>query len=203
MEADYDCIGNPDGSHMGSQRRFAGRGVDVTIRATYGHTAHDNRFEIRVGGDTMTGCRWTYSDGGRAAAGFAPSAPGDCACRAIAIAGRLPYLQVYDRLNEVARRERPRAGGRRSSSRTGVKRQTIHRYLVDELGWTWTPTMGIGTGCRVHLRPDELPAGRIVANLSKHLCAVVDGVVFDTADPTRGGTRCVYGYWTPTPGGPC
>jgi hypothetical protein len=36
---------------------------------------------------------------------------------------------------------------------------------------------------------------RDVARLSRHLCAVVDGVVHDTFDPSRDGTRCVYGYW--------
>lgn len=59
-----------------------------------------------------------------------------------------------------------------------------------------TPTMAIGSGCKVHLRADELPTGRLVVSVSKHLVAVVDGVVHDTHDPRRGGTRCVYGYWT-------
>ena len=27
------------------------------------------------------------------------------------------------------------------------------------------------------------------------LCAVIDGVVNDIYDGTRGGSRCVYGYW--------
>lgn len=58
--------------------------------------------------------------------------------------------------------------------------------------------MGIGTGCRVHLRPDELPRGRLVVKLSRHITAVIDGVVYDTHDPTRGGTRCVYGYYRET-----
>lgn len=30
---------------------------------------------------------------------------------------------------------------------------------------------------------------------SKHLAAVVDGVLHDTYDCTREGTRCVYGYY--------
>ena len=55
--------------------------------------------------------------------------------------------------------------------------------------------MGIGTGCKVHLRKDELPMGRIIVALSKHYAAVIDGVVHDTHDPSRSGTRCVYGYW--------
>ena len=50
--------------------------------------------------------------------------------------------------------------------------------------------------CTVHLRADELPAGRIIASLSRHVVAVIDGVIHDIYDPSRDGTRCVYGYWT-------
>jgi hypothetical protein len=56
--------------------------------------------------------------------------------------------------------------------------------------------MQIGSGCRVHLRADELTPGRLVVQLSRHLTAVIDGVVHDTHDPSRNGTRCVYGYWS-------
>ena len=118
--------------------------------------------------------------------------------RAIAIATQLPYAQVYDLINEAALKERPgskRRAGRRSSARTGVFKVTYSRVLK-RLGWRWVPTMGIGTGCRVHLRADELPRGRLIVSLSKHLAAVIDGVVNDTYDPSRAGTRCVYGYWT-------
>lgn len=63
-------------------------------------------------------------------------------------------------------------------------------------GWRFIPTMGIGTGCTTHLRDGEIPmVGRIVCNVSKHYVAVVDGVIQDTFDPSREGTRCVYGYW--------
>ena len=61
--------------------------------------------------------------------------------------------------------------------------------------------MAIGSGCRVHLRAEELPAGRLIARVSKHFVTVVDGICYDTSDPTRGGTRCVYGYFSPQPGG--
>jgi hypothetical protein len=56
--------------------------------------------------------------------------------------------------------------------------------------------MHIGRGCTVHLRAEELPTGRLVVSLSKHVTAVVNGVIRDTYDPSRGGTRCVYGYFT-------
>lgn len=38
------------------------------------------------------------------------------------------------------------------------------------------------------------PDGTVV-RLSKHFTAVIDGVVHDTHDPSRDGTRCVYGIW--------
>jgi hypothetical protein len=136
-----------------------------------------------------------YSDGGRAKAGYKGEA-GDCVTRAISIATGRPYQEVYDALNRLAQLER--AGKRKrgkSSSRTGVYKNTIRRYM-ESIGWKWTPTMQIGSGCRVHLRADELPSGRLVVSLSRHMAAVVDGVVHDTGDPSRGGTRCVYGYFT-------
>jgi hypothetical protein len=143
----------------------------------------------------VSGLPWVYDDGGRAEAGRKGSAD-DCVCRSIAIATQRPYAEVYADLNEAATRERPRAGRKRSSARTGVNKATIRRYL-DSLGWRWTATMAIGQGCTVHLAPGELPAGRLVVQASAHLVAVIDGVVHDTHDPTRDGTRCVYGYWQP------
>lgn len=137
--------------------------------------------------------QYLYDDGGRSEAGYKGST-GDCTIRAIAIAAGLPYQTVYDQVNLTAKRERPRRGRTRSNSRTGVHKQTYRRYL-EGLGWRWIATMGIGTGCRVHLRRDELPSGRLVVSLSRHLTAVIDGVIHDTFNPDRGGTRCVYGYF--------
>lgn len=137
---------------------------------------------------------WVKDDGGRAAAGYKGDAR-DCVVRAIAIASGRPYAEVYEALNLLAQAERPRRGNTRSSSRTGVFRRTYERYL-ETLGATWVPTMKIGQGCKVHLRADELPAGcRLVVSVSRHLTAVVNGVIHDTHDPSRGGTRCVYGYY--------
>lgn len=145
--------------------------------------------------------RWVADDGGRADAGFRGDT-GDCATRAIAIATGLPYQQVYDRINELAKAHERRGSRKRiSNARTGVYKQTVHR-LMAELGWRWTPTMQIGSGCRVHVRADELPTGRLVLNLSRHYAAVIDGVLHDTDDCSRDGTRCVYGYWSETGGSP-
>ena len=131
-------------------------------------------------------------DGGRAAAGYRGSA-GDCVCRAIAIVSGRPYAEVYAALARGAGNERKSRG---ATTRNGirVKRKWFQEYMKS-LGFEWTPTMTIGSGCRVHLRPFELPEGRLVVAVSKHYTALIDGVIHDVADPSRDGTRCVYGYW--------
>src|SRR5215210_884156 len=137
---------------------------------------------------------YVYDDGGRAAAGY-KGETGDCVVRAIAIATEMPYQEVYDAINELAKGERTGKRKRgKSNARLGVYKGTIRKYM-EALDWEWTPTMQIGSGCQVHLRADEDPAGRLVVNVSKHSVAVIDGVVHDTNTPSGDGTRCVYGYF--------
>lgn len=135
-----------------------------------------------------------FSDGGKKEAGFSGNA-GDCVVRAIAIVSGKPYIEVYNALNALSKFER--RGKRKrgiSNSRTGVYRTTYERYLKS-LGFTWVPTMHIGQGCKTHLKASELPSGRIICTLSKHLTAVIDGIIYDTHDCSRNETRCVYGYY--------
>ena len=137
-----------------------------------------------------------FDDGGRSAAGY-KGKTGDCVVRSIAIATGLPCQQIYDLVNEAATYER--TGTRKrgvSNARTGVYKSSIKR-VMESLDWVWTPTMQIGSGCTVHLQGRELPSGRLVVSVSKHLTAVIDGVIHDTHDPSRRGKRCVYGYWRP------
>jgi hypothetical protein len=135
-----------------------------------------------------------FDDGGRAAAGYRGKA-GDCVVRAIAIASGRRYQEIYDLVNSAAVHERTGKRKRgKSDARTGVYKTSIKK-VMKTLGWVWTPTMQIGSGCTVHLRAEELPAGRLVVSVSKHLTAVIDGVIYDTHDCSRRGTRCVYGYW--------
>ena len=132
-----------------------------------------------------------FDDGGRAAAGFKGSAR-DCVTRAVAIAAERPYREVYDRLNVGARKQRSGKHGARIGIDTN--RKWFWDYMV-ELGFSWTATMSIGSRPSVHLRADELPTGRLVCMLRRHAVAVVDGVVRDTEDCSRDGSRCVYGIW--------
>lgn len=140
--------------------------------------------------------RWVFDDGGRVDAGYLGSAR-DCVVRAVAIADGRPYKVVYDELFDRARQAQYRVKvGKNRSPRNGVFRSVYEPYLMDR-GWIWHPVSHIGSGCKMHLRDGEFPsAGRYIARLSRHLVAVIDGVIHDTANPDRGGSRCVYGYWS-------
>ncbi len=141
---------------------------------------------------------YIYYDGGRSKAGFVGSA-GDCVTRAIAIASKRPYAEVYASMaegNRGQRRSRHDKGARRRTARVGIN--TGRKWFKDymhAIGFEWTATMQIGSGCTVHLEDGELPMGRLVVAVSKHYTAVISGVIYDTHDPQRDGTRCVYGYW--------
>lgn len=130
--------------------------------------------------------KFIYNDGGRSKYFKGKQAVGDCAIRAIAIATGLEYIKVYDDLKAL---------NNGVSCRNGTPKKVDKKYLT-QLGWVWHPTMHIGQGCTVHLDADELPAGTLIVQVSGHLVCVKDGVVYDTYDCTRGGNRCVYGYWT-------
>jgi len=141
------------------------------------------------------------NDGGRERAGFKGGA-GDCVVRSIAIAAKLPYMKVYEDLRSAnesyaqLRNDRlaRRLNDKGSSPRNGNHRNVFHDYILS-LGFEWVATMKVGAGCQVHLRPDELPSGVLIVKVSKHLTAVIDGVIQDTHNPSRGGSRCIYGYY--------
>jgi hypothetical protein len=155
--------------------------------------------------DGKTQMAWVRHDGGRADTGRKGKA-GDCVTRAIAIATGQPYEAVYAALKEAALLERPRKGRKRSSVANGVKIPTIRRFMAS-LGWTWVPTMKIGAGTTVSLCEEDLPMGTLIVSVSKHLTCVIDRVIHDTGNPSRGtivhengkperiARRCVYGYW--------
>lgn len=160
--------------------------------------------------------KWIYDDGGRAAAGF-KGKTGDCVARSIAIAAELPYAEVYAALAQVnkASKSRCKVAGLKSI-RDGVDTRCagFKRYMAG-IGWEWTPTMHIGQGCKVHFVAEELPPGRLIIAVSKHYTCVIDRVIYDIFNPSRGETyyynpdqstgktildrispdRCVYGYW--------
>jgi len=141
-----------------------------------------------------------FNDGGREQSGY-KGFTGDCVVRSIAIVAELPYSTVYQELFE---RTKAFSAGRckvaksikkkGASPRNGVHKKVYEKYLFD-LGFEWVPAMRVGVGCTVHLKKDELSDGKLIVSLSRHLAAVVDGVLYDTYDCGRDGTRCVYGYY--------
>ena len=150
---------------------------------------------MRFGSERKVKMKWIYNDGGRKDAGF-KGTTGDCGVRATAIVTGKPYKEVYDIINTYCSKERlTKSMRRKSNSRTGIYRKTLEKYLLS-IGMKWTPTMGIGSGCKTHLRAEELPKGKLLVRLSRHFSAVIDGVIHDIYDCSREGTRCVYGYYS-------
>ena len=143
---------------------------------------------------------YRYDDAGRS---DRSGSTRDCVTRAIAIAAQLPYEQVWKEIaagNAGQRKTRGsiRVSGVESADRGVMTGRKWFKDYMRGLGFSWTPTMAIGQGTTVHLAEGELPMGRLVVMVSRHSCAVIDGVIRDVGDPSRDGTRCVYGYyWLP------
>lgn len=139
---------------------------------------------------------FVYCDGGRSKY-FKASYVGDCVTRAIANSTGKDYLEVYNALNELAKKERTGKRKRKvSNSRNGVFTNTAKKYIEGVLGWIWVPCMTIGSGCQVHVSKEDLPSkGTFILNLSRHFSCWKDGKLVDTYDCSRNGSRCVYGYW--------
>jgi len=156
-------------------------------------------------------CRWVKDDGGRGRSGIARGSSkdgtGDCVARAIAIATQKPYREVHDALTAAKVREvaagkdawtryaRHRGGIRAFHADHGVASAAYGPYL-EGLGWKFTSTKELPRGKGVHLRADELPGGRLIVELRRHLTAVVDGVIHDTDDCSDEGRCRIRGYWT-------
>jgi hypothetical protein len=127
---------------------------------------------------------------------FKAAKTGDCVVRAICNATGEDYLKVYKDINSLAKSERVGKKKRGvSSARNGVYKRTLKKYIEEVLGWSWVPTMQIGSGCTMHLHENELPDGVLIVSLSGHITCVKSGIIYDTYDCSRDGNRCVYGYW--------
>jgi len=153
--------------------------------------------------------QFKYNDGGRSNY-FKANNVGDCVTRAISIATGKDYKEVYDRLNQMAKKEsvKRHRGHKRSESRNGVFKETWKRYL-NELGWVHVSTCAIGSRAnKVKFVDGSLPTkGTYIVQLSRHLTVLKDNVINDTYDCSKkeyyneygdlevNDERCVYGYW--------
>jgi hypothetical protein len=141
-------------------------------------------------------CEFVEDDGGREAAGYG-GATGDCVARAIAIATRKPYAEVFEALkarhvgfvkrNPDSYEARVRRGTKPIDN--GCIERVYAPYLKS-LGWNYTRIRE-----RVYLRAGALPNGRLIIDLDRHFVALVDGTIRDTFDSGGAGKRPVKGYW--------
>lgn len=136
---------------------------------------------------------FNFNDGGRSNY-YKATKVGDCGVRALAIVLDKDYKEVYKQVDHFCKTVRTKGRGF-SSPRTGIHRE-IMDAAAEYYGLKWVPTMKVGQGCTTHLDAKELPAGRVLCRVSNHYVAVIDGVLNDTYDSSRGGKRCVYGYYT-------
>jgi len=141
---------------------------------------------------------YVKDDGGRRKAGFKGEA-GDCFTRAYAITEGKDYKEAYNELQEKFKKQKILKGKRvrgsgTSSARTGVYKEHADQILKEE-GYEWVATSGIGKGFQKHIKKEELPEGKNILRVSKHFVASKDKDWHDTYDPSREGTRGVYGYW--------
>jgi len=126
--------------------------------------------------------QWIKTDGGRSK--YFKGEADDCVVRSIALATGRNYREIYDVLKAKM--------GKGKSPRNGVHKKTYHDFILS-LGFEWVPYMGVGTGCTIHLKKEELPDGTMICRLSKHLCCVREHTIFDSHHP--GSNRCVYGVY--------
>lgn len=128
-----------------------------------------------------------YADGGRLAAGFKGDS-GDCGLRSICNALDLDYSTTRKEFMALK-------GG---SVFKGVYKSEMDRFLAEK-GWSWKVTCSPQIKSRTKLNADDLPAtGTYILRLSKHFTCLRDGIILDTHNPDRDGSRMVYGYWYST-----
>ena len=111
----------------------------------------------------------------------------DCTVVALAVSCGVDYDTAYD---ELAQR------GRKSSTGFWFPSSVKSRRNDTVLGvtFTWYPLQAVKGERRMTptVFVHEHPSGKFVLRLSKHVVAVIDGVVYDPAGRLD---ACVYGYW--------
>jgi len=132
-------------------------------------------------------------DGGRKAAGF-KGVTCDCVCRSIAIVTGRPYLEVYNELKVLCKKERRLKTNRRSCHRTGI--HTGHKWFKDwmsENNFVWIKSRR----GKLNFSQDNLPTGRLIVFIEVyvHYAAVIDGIVYDTWNQYMDDDNTISGYW--------
>jgi hypothetical protein len=110
--------------------------------------------------------------------------------RAISIITNIPPTEIISSIKKI-RDSIPK----RKNQCENEKLVKATELYIESLGFEWVACMQIGSGCKVHLIKEELPAGKILAKISGGYIAVIDGIQNDVFDKSRNGRRAVYGYW--------
>jgi len=146
-----------------------------------------------------------FNDGGRAAAGFTGSS-GDCVVRAIAIATGKSYREAHNALQnglrhqiEIERRQGLEYGFAHQTKQkptplTGLTSKVYGPYLK-WLGWEYVHKPPKADGKPLRLQPRLMPKGRLIVQVSRHLVAVIDGVIHDTYYSALRGRRPIQGWY--------
>ena len=120
-----------------------------------------------------------YDDGGRYKAGFRDNV-GDCVTRSISILFGFDYLDAHQQVNILVRR----FNDRKSLVPDGISTKSTKK-LMKHYGLIWNQTNSFL----------DIPRNRkIILNFPNHVCAVIDGIMYDTHD-NRKNTNRIYGYW--------
>ena len=131
---------------------------------------------------------YRYDGGGRAAAGFRGKT-GDCVVRAIAICAQVDYLAVYRTMsdhmkrngyaasgNAYATRERNRKAPRR---RGQLSSRRVQDRVLEAYGFR---KVSLPAGERPTYTEAHHRYGDCIVGTTKHVAAIVDGVLRDTFD---------------------
>lgn len=136
-----------------------------------------------------------YNDGGRneafgthAAIEFAARGVNDCVARSLAIITGKPYAQIWQRIADINLR-----AGKKHSANHRCNTGTIEfRAYANELGLEWVqPVQG-------RFKDMAFPS-RCMVHMNGHYTAVIDGVIYDTHNPTPAGMAHVFGWWIMKP----
>ena len=137
--------------------------------------------------------KWIYSPGVNRER-YINEIPDCCYARALSNAMNLDYKEAYDLISKYIEKEELDEKYK-SNDRNSICKDVIKKVLVD-MGWQNKSLMVFGQGTSHHICEKDLPKGSVIAQISKGITFIKDGVLFDKYDVSRNNTRCCYSIWT-------
>jgi len=128
--------------------------------------------------------RYTFNDGGRADAGY-KGKTGDCVVRAIAIASRKPYKEVYGAMAKTMQQAGYRASGNaynqrpRAGNKPARNARDVQQDVLKQFGYTKVRLLH---GARPTYTDAYSMYGDCIVGTTKHIAALVDGALHDIFD---------------------